>query len=124
MVELQHIPTALFDGSILLPVQIDSFDGTVYTYRGFKTPQNATVWACGPRCIWVWAHKTALGSEKSTFYQCPVIVNPVRSDQTPLQEAHEVSDDIARLAASSIALQGGTSDRDNGWCQSQFYPLT
>ena len=112
-----------FNGSIMLPVQIDSFGGTVYTYRDFQIPQNATIWACGKRCIWVWAHKTALGSEQSTFYQCPVTVNPVQSNET-LQEAHKVSNDIARLAASSIALQGGNSDRDNGWSQSQFYPFT
>lgn len=113
-----------FNGSILLSAQVDSFDGTVYTYRGFQTPQNETVWACGQRCIWMWAHKTVLGSEQSTFYQCPVTVNPVQSNQETLQEAHKVTDDIARLAASSIALQGGNSDSDHGWSQSQFYPIS
>ena len=111
-----------YTGSILLPVQIDTFDGTVYTYRGFNIPQNATLQACGKRCMWVWAHKTAKSGDESIFYQCPVTVNPVQSYDKPLQKAHEVSNDIARLAASSIALQGGKADAVNGWSQSQFYP--
>ena len=111
-----------FNGSISLPMQIDTFDGTVYTYRGFNVPQNASVWACGDRCMWMWAHKTATPSEQSTFYQCPVTVKSVQYHGT-LQEKHKVPGGIARLAASSIALQGGNSDPDLGWSQSQFYPV-
>ena len=114
-----------FNGSILLPVQVDTFDGTIYTYRGFQTPQNATIMACGQRCIWMWAHKTVSGSDRSTFYQCPVTIDPVNStSEKSLQEAHKVSDDIARLAASSIGLQGGKADPDHGWTQFQFYPIS
>ena len=109
-----------FSGGILLPVQIDTFDGTVYAYRGVNPPQTATIYACGPRCIWMWAHKTASPSDGSMFYQCPITVNLV---QNPSQDAHNVSDDIARLAASSIGLQGGNSDPENGWFQFQFYPV-
>lgn len=109
-----------FSDSILIPAQIDNFDGTVYIYRAFNTPQNATIYSCGPRCIWMWAHRTLLGKEPSTFYQCPITVNSV---QNVLQDAHQVTDDIARLAASSIGLQGGNSDPDLGWAQFQFYPI-
>ena len=113
-----------FNGSILLPVQVDTFDGTIYTYRGFKRPSEATVIACGQRCIWMWAHKTVSDSDASIFYQCPVTVDPVRSMRgNILRDVHIVPDDIARLAASSIGLQGGNSDPENGWIQSQFYPI-
>ena len=117
---------ATSSGNILLPVQIDDFDGTVYIYRGFNTPQTATVWSCGTRCIWMWAHKTIGPNDPSTFYQCPVTVNPVQnlSHQNELQDVHKVHDDIARLAASSIGLQGGKSDPENGWAQFQFYPVS
>ena len=104
-----------YSGSILLPLQVDTFDGTVYTYRGFNIPQNATVQACGQRCMWVLSHKTAKPGEESTFYQRPVTVDPVQSYSKPLQAAHEVSDDIVRLAASSIAWQGGKADTENGF---------
>ena len=114
-----------FSDSILLPVQTDTFDGTVYIYRGFKVPQNATNWSCGLRCIWMWAHKTVGPHDPSTFYQCPVTVNPVQGGLNDvLQDVHRISDDIARLAASSIGLQGGNSDPDVGWTQFQFYPIS
>ena len=110
-----------FSGSILLPVQIETFDGTVYIYRGFKPPQTATDYACGPRCIWMWAHKTVGPRDSSMFYQCPVTVQLV---QNSYLDAHHVPDDIARLAASSIGLQGGKSDPENGFTQFQFYPIS
>lgn len=81
--------------------------------------------AYGQRCIWMRAHKTVLGSDGSMFYQCPVMIDPVHSILGEgLQEAHKVSDSIARLAASSIGLQGGKSDPGNGWTQFQFYPIS
>ena len=116
-----------FNSSILLPVSVDTFDGTIYIYRGFNVPQNATVWSCGSRCMWMWAHKTVAPNEPSTFYQCPITVYPVQykySQETYLADAHQVSDDVARLAASSIGLQGGNSDPTVGWTQFQFYPVS
>ena len=109
-----------FSGTILLPVQTDTFDGTVYVYNGFNPPQTETTYACGPRCIWMWAHKTVGPSDRSMFYKCPVTVNAVQNSS---QDAHNVSNDIARLAASSIGLQGGNSDPEIGWVQFQFYPI-
>ena len=107
--------------SILLPVKTDTFDGTVYIYRGFRTPQAATTWSCGDRCIWMWAHKTVDSNNPSTFYQCPVSVHPV---QNSVQDAHNISNNIARLAASAIGLEGGKSDKENGWSSFQFYPIS
>ncbi|MCJ1268370.1 hypothetical protein MMC22_008258 [Lobaria immixta] len=103
-----------FSDSILIPAQIDNFLGTVYIYRGLNTPQNATRYSCGPRCIWMWAYRNG---RNDNFYQCPITVNSV---QNASQDAHRVSDDIARLAASSIGLQGGNS---LGHAQFQFYPI-
>jgi len=116
-------------GSVLLPVQVDTFDGTVYIYRGLKTPQTADTWACGDRCISMWAHKTESvtegGKEPSTFYQCNFTVDAVQvPPQEKLQDAHRVPNDIPRLAASSVGLQGGNSDPDNGWTSFQFYPVS
>ncbi|KAL9007493.1 MAG: hypothetical protein Q9173_007254, partial [Seirophora scorigena] len=109
------------NGSILLPVAVDTFYGTVYTYRGVKTPEEAKTYACGDRCILMWAHATGTGNGDSLFYQCPVTINEVRNAQLP---AHEVSPGIARLAAASIGLQGGKSDAVNGWAQSSFFPIS
>lgn len=112
-------------GSILLPIHIDTFDGTVYIYRGPESPENITTWRCNSRCIWMWAHKTVGQNDKSTFYQCPITVDLVQNvSQDEHQDEHQVSDDIARLAASSIGLQGGKSDPDKGWAQFQFYPVS
>lgn len=114
------------DGDISLPVQIDTFDGTAYIYRGFKVPQEATTWSCGKRCIWMWAHKTARGEEPSAFYKCAVTVGTVidaKQKEHIVEKVHAVGDDMARIAASAIGLQGGKSDHDNGWMQSSFYPF-
>ena len=109
-----------FSGSILLPVQVDRFDGTVYVYRGSNPPQTATIYACETRCIWMWAHKTKSPRRPSMFYQCPVSVDLVPNSR---KDTHHVPDGIARPAASSIGLQGGNSDPENGWTQFQFYPI-
>lgn len=106
---------------ISLPVKIDTFDGTVYIYRGSETPQNATTSSCGDRCIWMWAHQTKDQNNPSNFYQCPVTVNVVQNSE---QDVHDVSNDIARLAASAIGLEGGKSDQENGWSSFVFYPIS
>lgn len=106
-------------GDLSIPARIDNFDGTVYIYRDFDIPQNASRWSCGPRCIRMWAHKTVYQSEPTTVYQCPITVSPVRN--ASLYE-HGIPDGVARLAASAIGLEGGKSNSDQGWTQFQFYP--
>lgn len=110
-----------FQGSILLPVEVDTFDGTVYIYNDLEIPQNAASSKCGPRCMWMWAHKTVNPKTPSTFYQCPIKVNEV---QNTWLDQHRVSPEMALLAASAIGLQGGKSDSVNGWRQFQFYPIS
>lgn len=108
--------------TILLPVQVDTFDGTVYIYRGSKTPEYAETYGCGDRCILMWAYKTHIDdNEEHMFYQCAVSVNLVQNAQV---DEHRVSNGIARLAAASIGLQGGKSDDENGWTQFGFYPFS
>ena len=104
-------------GNITIPGQSGTFSGTTYVYGGFNTPQEAVTYACGPRCIWVWAHKLSGHGESSTFYQCPITVNPVSNAPNDTQQ---VPDGMARLAAASIALQGRPSSTNN-WKQYQLY---
>ncbi|KAL9622285.1 MAG: hypothetical protein Q9160_003296 [Pyrenula sp. 1 TL-2023] len=58
--------------------------------------------------------------ESSSFYKCAITVSTVFNAE---QTEHKVGDGIARIAAASIGLQGGKSDHDKGWRQSQFYPF-
>lgn len=48
-------------------------------------------------------YKDQSATEKSTFYQCPIHISPVSNATKPTQD---ISDDVARIAAASIALQG------------------
>lgn len=111
-----------FSGNITIPGQSGAFDGTTYIYRAIKTPQQANIYACGPRCIWLWAHKARGHGESSTFYQCPITVNNVTVNLTSnaLNDTQKVSNDLARQSAASIALQGRRSG-NNIWTQYQLY---
>lgn len=126
------IPDALnftiFNGSdhdsIIIPEQLSGVDATTYIYRGTAPPPNATLFACGDRCIWMWAHKNAGHNETSTFYKCPITVRPVININKPSQI---VPNSVARLAASAIALQGRWAVKNNSegliWTQFQYYPF-
>ena len=105
-------------GNITIPGQSSAFEGTTYIYQGINTPQKAVKYACGPRCIWMWVHKSRgpAPGQKFVFYQCPITVNSVSNTTNDTQE---VSNDMARLAAASIALQGRPSY--NTWKQYQLY---
>ena len=110
-----------YNGNITIPGQSVAIDGTTWIYRDTKTPQKADNYACGPRCIKIWAHKARGHGENSTFYECPVTVNHVSN---PIYDEQDVPDDVARLAAASIALQGrpsGSVNNVNVWTQYQLY---
>ena len=92
-----------YNGSIRIPGESGAIDGTTWVYRDTKIPQEADEYACGPRCIKMWAHRANGHGEHSTFYECPITVNHVSNS---LHNEQDVSDGIARLAAASIALQG------------------
>ena len=46
------------DGSINIPTSALGREGTTYIFRGPVTPREATDYACGDRCIRMWAYKT------------------------------------------------------------------
>lgn len=125
------IPDALkfkiFNGldhdNITIPQPLEGVDATTYIYRGTAPPPNATKFACGDRCIWVWAHKSVGHNENSTFYKCPITISPVNNMNKPTQI---VPDSVARIAASSIALQGrwaANHPHEQIWTQFQYYPF-
>lgn len=110
--------------SIIIPRQLGGVDSTTYIYRGTAPPPNATTFACGDRCIWMWALKNVGHNENATFYKCPITISPVSNVKKATQN---VPDSVARLAASAIALQGrwAVNDYSKGpiWTQFQFYPF-
>lgn len=109
-----------FKHNITIPGAYGAFDGTTYIYRGVNIPQQAVTYACGPRCIKMWAHRSQGGGENSTFFECPITVSEVSNNAT---ENQQLSYERARLAAASIALQGRSSNI-NGvtvWTQYQLY---
>ena len=54
------------------------------------------------------------------FYQCPIsISNVINANDT----SHNISDSMARLAASAIALNGRKQYQPVGWALYQLYPI-
>jgi len=109
--------------SIAIPVASLGTGGTTYIYRDKNVPAEASTEAYGDRGLWMWAYKNAGGPEKPKFYQCPVTVSVVSNVTQP---AHDLSDEVARVAVASIALQGqwhqGTLKHPI-WSQYQFYAM-
>ena len=114
-----------YSGNILIPADMESLNGTTYVYRGINIPQEATAWHYGPRGMWMWGHKSGGAGSNSTFYQCPISISSVSNVTNSSQN---LSDGMARLAASAIALQGrfvvNSKDPDKRlYTQYQFYPF-
>ena len=114
---------ATFNDSIDIPRQLDTWGGTTYVYRGKKPPPNADGQSCGgPRCMYVWGHRTGLvGRSGREVFQCPITIGTVTNATNVNQN---ISDEIARLAAVSIALSGRRNeDNRKGWTQYQLYTI-
>ncbi|KAL8818675.1 MAG: hypothetical protein Q9223_002748 [Gallowayella weberi] len=82
---------------------------TIYIYRGSRVPSQALDQLCGaPRCMWVWAYKDKYNNKSSKVFKCPITIGNVgnTSDDSQL-----VSNDLARIAAVSIALEGRCTTR-------------
>ena len=111
-----------YTSSIRIPVNMEAYNGTTYVYRGVVIPQEAMTWSCGPRCMWMWAHKSPGAGEPSTLYQCSITISQVNNITDPRQN---ITDGIARLAASAIGLQGRFVNLppNRTWTQYQFYPF-
>ncbi|KAL8759048.1 MAG: hypothetical protein Q9184_003737 [Pyrenodesmia sp. 2 TL-2023] len=118
-----------FKEQIQIPLPSLGGKGTTYMYKGIKVPDR-TEHRCGPRCMWLWAFKnSAKESEKElndreppTFYKCPITISEVRN---AWNDSHIVPNEVARIAAVSLALQGQWSgDEDSrNYNQYQFYPF-
>ena len=113
-------------GNITIPTEYSALDSTTYIYPGLEEPQNETENACGPRCMWMWAFRaySSLPSDLDqppTVFQCPITISSVSN--TTL-ESQTISNEMAKLAAASIGLQGRYVGPPNGrtWTQYQLYP--
>lgn len=108
------------NGSIKIPTSFLGNAGTTYIYRAFNTPDKATIWACGDRCLLMWAYRDFEKDERPKFYECPITISKVSNSGQP---EHNISDTLAKEAAASIALQGqfhGPAHKVD-WEQFSFY---
>lgn len=100
-------------------------DATTYVYQDFRIPQNAEIFACGDRCIVIYALRNPGGitKRKRRLFECNINITEVTNTALP---EHHVPNKVARLAAASIALQGRYQnpfgDATKRWRQSQLYP--
>ena len=112
-----------YASSITIPMSSEGASATVYVYRGPDLPQLTEVNACRNRCLWIWAHQTALlGQTAPNVFQCPITISEVRNSTF---DAHSIVDSVARVAAASIALQGRWEwdGKQRVWTQFQFNPI-
>ena len=117
---------ATYNSTIVVPHEYITVSSTQYIYRDNLTAPQAQQYACGPRCITLWAHVTEneANNDGGVFYECDVSFSEVSNVTNATTQA--VSNDVARLAAASIALSGRTSDGSPGtvkgpWQQYSLY---
>ena len=108
-----------FTGSIVIPDYVVAENDTTYIYRDGNPAQSAKEYACGPRCIRLWAYGTIAPNMTAQFYECPITVSNVAN---ATEDVHALSDDVARLMAASIGLTGHTYKNESDWTQFQLYP--
>ena len=108
-----------FNDSMKIPAQSGTWAGTTYVYRGSRPPPTADGQSCGPRCMNVWAHRAPHTRSDEKFFSCPITISNVTNAADGNQA---ISQGLARLAATSIALQG-RMDNDKGWNQYQLYAV-
>ena len=111
---------------IQIPSSSLGWSGTTYMYKGIQAPEY-TEHRCGPRCMWLWAYKNR-GRDKKfndwdppTLYKCPITISEVSN---AWNDSQSIPNEVARIAAVSLALQGRWSGHvDNrNFNQYQFYP--
>ncbi|KAL8784781.1 MAG: hypothetical protein Q9213_003761 [Squamulea squamosa] len=118
-----------FTAEMQIPASSLGLSSTTYMYRGYHAPQDAALQTCGdPRCTWLWAYKNPQDNKTDNdrdppkFYKCPITISNVTNIQ---KDSQIVSDDMARIAAVSIALQGrwSGSPKSRNFRSYQFYPF-
>ena len=110
------------NGSVLIPTAYSAYDSTTYIYNGTQIPQDEVETSCGPRCMWIWAFRanSTLEADKGqnmALFQCPITVGTV---QNVTKDSQNISDGMAKLAATAIALQGRNAP--GTWTQYQLFP--
>ena len=109
-----------YNSKIRIPRSAGGFNSTTYIYDGVKIPQNATLVACGPRCLKIYVLR--LGRPfPANIFECQISVTDVTNTTAPWQE---YPNGMARLAIASIALTGRARHfKDVGltWQQYQLY---
>lgn len=114
-----YINSDTIEGNMTIPVSLNADDATTYVYRGIHIPQKAALQRCGSRCMTVWAHRSRGHGEDPQIYACPITVENVTNVDI---DSQNISDEIAILAATSIALSGRrNSDKHENWNQYQLY---
>ena len=116
-----------YSGTIQIPRYNSAFDATTFIWNDSLAPQNATVTSCGPRCLQVFAFRShgIQTNRSSAMFSCSITVSEVNNATQP---AHNVPDDVARIAAASIALSGRYMNMnpyrpgEKDWHQYQLYP--
>ena len=115
-----------FTGNVSVPASYLGGDCTTYMYRGFHAPPHADAQTCGnPRCMWSWALDIALDNNiPSRVFQCPITISPVNN---AYNDSHKITNDVARIAAVSIALEGrwtgGPAPEKRDFQSYQYYPF-
>ena len=115
-----------YNSSLAIPKADAAFDATSYVWNGTSPPQNDTEQSCGPRCVWLYAFQSigVITHRPDLVFQCPITVEDV-SGVSESDTVRNISDEIARLAAASIALSGRYTNPDGPtrvWQQYQLYP--
>ncbi|KAL8730350.1 MAG: hypothetical protein Q9166_004115 [cf. Caloplaca sp. 2 TL-2023] len=117
------------NGTITIPQAYLGREGTTYSYQGFHDPflAGSPSVVCGLRCIYMWAYKNPSGTpEPPALYRCPVNISEVINADSKVPQ-HSVPDNIAKMAAASIALQGRWAgdlkkpEAEHDFKQYQFY---
>ena len=114
------------NGSLPIPRPSSAYDSTTYVYNGTSVPQNATLLSCGPRCISLYAFRSygIVTKRNDTMFESSITVGEVSNVDNDAQQLPDIN---ARLAAASIALTGRYTHPNGSkveeWQQYQLFPF-
>ena len=114
-----------YNGNLPIPRPSAAFDSTTYVYNGSSVPQNATLQSCGPRCISLYAFRSygTVTKRPDVMFKCSITVGEVTHVDNDAQQLPDIN---ARLAAASIALTGRYTNPNGSkieqWQQYQLFP--
>ena len=103
-----------------IPRSLLAARSTTYIWNDTNLPPRATLQACGPRCVVLYALRDMFrgSAHEISIFQCHVTIS-LMSNTKDL--AHELSDDMARTAGASIALSGRWRRDASAWRNFQLY---